>query len=518
MSLSKLYFITLLFFMTSIFALKPEGSVKIAHGSESINTFRDVTSPKYEMRGAWLTTVVNLDWPSSRSLDVETQKKELVKMIDDLYSNGFNAVFFQVRSEADAMYPSPYEPWSYYLTDEQGRAPDPFYDPLAFAIELAHERGMELHAWLNPFRTSRDLGGYKINDSHIIRTHPEWILNFRGNTTYSMLNPGIAEVRDYVAFIVSDIVRRYKVDGIHFDDYFYPYSPPISTEDEKHFKADQRGIATIADWRRDNIHLFVRQIRDSIYAIDPLVKFGISPFGIRLNEDAGTNGSEGYHLIYADSKSWLTEGLIDYIAPQLYWETGHQLAPYRPLLEYWSREAAENSRHIYVGLAPYRLGPPFNWDISELSTMLRLNRKNDNVVHGSIFFRTLSVTDNPKGLSDSLKVSWFRNRALVPPMDWKPISTVFPVGNLSASRPSDAMIKLEWNLSEDAIRYVVYRFESQEVSEGISAINNSTNIIGITGFGDYRDTQISPGGKYVYAVTAVGRNGEESEPRFLTVE
>jgi uncharacterized lipoprotein YddW (UPF0748 family) len=519
MLMSKLHLnFFLLFLLASGYNDRPDGSANSSNGKTSVNSSREIASPKYEMRGAWLTTVVNLDWPSSRTLDVETQKKELVKLMDDLYSNGFNAVFFQVRSEADAMYPSPYEPWSYYLTNEQGKAPDPFYDPLEFAIELAHERGMELHAWLNPFRTSRDLGGYKINDSHIIRAHPEWILNFRGSTTYSMLNPGIAEVREYVALIVSDIVRRYKVDGVHFDDYFYPYSPPISTEDDLHFKADQRGFANISDWRRDNIHVFVRQIRDSIYSIDPMVKFGISPFGIRLNEDAGTNGSEGYHLIYADSKSWLTEGIIDYIAPQLYWENGHKLAPYQPLMEYWSKEAVENSRHIYVGLAPYRLGPPFNWDISELSTMLQLNRQNENQVHGSIFFRTLSVTDNPKGVSDSLKVSWFRNRALVPSMDWKPSSVVFPVGNLSAARPSDAMIKLEWIFSENAVRYVVYRFEVQNAIEGLYGLDNSSNIIGVTGFCDFRDTQISPDGKYVYAVTAVGRNGEESEPRFLHVK
>lgn len=488
-------------------------SVNASQISEQI-----ANAPKYEMRGAWLTTVVNLDWPSLRTLDTDAQKVELVKIFDDLYSHGFNAVFFQVRSETDAMFPSPYEPWSYYLTDEQGMAPEPFYDPLEFAIELAHERGMELHAWLNPFRTSRDLGGYTPHETHILRTKPDWILTFRGSNTYSMLNPGISEVRDYVALVVSDIVRRYNVDGVHFDDYFYPYSPPIKTEDLTHFKVDNRGISTIEDWRRNNIHLFVQQVRDSIYAIDPLVKFGISPFGIRLNVDAGTKGSEGYHLIYADPLSWLTDGIIDYIAPQLYWETTHSLAPYEPLMQYWSKVSAESSRHIYVGLAPYRLGPPFNWDVSEIGKMLNLNRSNTSPVQGSIFFRTLSVTNNPKGLSDSLKVTWFRNRALVPTMDWKPTQTVFPVGNLTANRPSDGMIHLRWNLSEDARRYVVYRFENSNDDAEIPGLTDASNIIGITGFGEFRDTQISAGVNYQYAVTAVGRNGEESDPRVLKLE
>jgi uncharacterized lipoprotein YddW (UPF0748 family) len=517
--LLKLNLLVLLFLISvTLITNRFSDSAILQKNENNLNTSINKDSPKFEMRGAWLTTVVNLDWPSSRTLDVETQKKELIKHFDDLYSHGFNAVFFQIRSEADAMYPSPYEPWSYYLTNEQGKVPEPFYDPLEFAIELAHERGMELHAWLNPFRTSRDLGGYQTHDSHVVRSKPEWILNFRGSTSYSMLNPGIPEVRDYVALVVADIVRRYNVDGIHFDDYFYPYSPPINTEDAVHFKSDGRGFANIGDWRRDNIHTFIRQIRDSIYTIDPLVKFGISPFGIRLNTDAGTNGSEGYHLIYADAKSWLVEGIIDYIAPQLYWETTHRLAPYQPLMEYWAREAAENARHIYVGLAPYRLGPPFNWGVSEIGTMLQLNRGNSNPVQGSIFFRTLSVTNNPKGLSDSLKVTWFRNRALVPTMDWKPVTTVFPVGNLSATRPSNAMISLTWNLSESAIRYVVYRFDVQDDTDNLPELIHSSNILGVTGFGDFRDTQISPETKYLYAVTAVGRNGEESEPRFLSVE
>lgn len=474
-------------------------------------------NPKYEMRGVWLTTLLNLDWPSHRMLSTGDQQKELILLFDQLYANGFNAVFFQIRSESDAMYPSPYEPWSYYLTDEQGRVPDPFYDPLQFAIELARERGMELHAWLNPYRTSRDLGSYTPHDSHIVRTHPEWIMTFRGSVTYSMLNPGIPEVRDYVANIVTDIVRRYDVDGIHFDDYFYPYSPRISNEDLKEFQKDPRGFQEIEDWRRDNIHLLVSQVRDSIWQADPLVKFGISPFGIRLNADAGTNGSEGYHMIYADPLKWLEDGVIDYIAPQIYWETTHRLAPYQPIMEYWSSVATSTNRHIYVGMAPYRLGPPFNWDIAEIGKMISMNRTNHDVVHGSIFFRTLNVIDNPKGLSDSLKVSWFRNRALIPHMDWKPVLGSLPVLDFRAARKSAGMITLTWEPSENAVRYVVYRFDPAMYTEGITDLEDPSQIVGITGKGEFVDTQISPDAAYYYAVTAISRNGKESEPRFVLV-
>ncbi|HAC16395.1 MAG TPA: glycoside hydrolase, partial [Bacteroidetes bacterium] len=278
-----LIFSAILIFLSSCKSTEVNSKSITVTPSKFSDELKSVTTPKFEMRGVWISTVVNLDWPSEPDLTVEKQRNELVFLFDQLYQNGFNAVFFQIRTESDALYNSPYEPWSYFLTKKQGKAPEPFYDPLEFAIDLAHERGMELHAWLNPFRTSHDLGAYPHAESHVIKRHPEWIMTFKGGRTYSMLNPGIKDVRDYVATIVADIVRRYDVDGIHFDDYFYPYTPPIGTEDRTHFQADGRGISDIKDWRRDNINLVISQVRDSINAIDPLVKYGISPFGIRLN-------------------------------------------------------------------------------------------------------------------------------------------------------------------------------------------------------------------------------------------
>lgn len=473
----------------------------------------------HELRGVWVSTVLNLDWPSKPGLAADEQKRELVLLFDSLSKSGFNAVFFQVRPESDALYASDIEPWSHYLSGKQGDAPKPYYDPLNFAIELARERGMELHAWLNPFRTARAIDFYRLSEDHIVNERPEWILTFRnGETSYSMLNPGIKEVRDYVAQVVSDIVRRYNVDGIHFDDYFYPYSPAISTEDRIHFTRDSRGISTIEDWRRDNINLVVEQVKDSIYAIDPYVKYGISPFAIRLNSDAGTNGSEGYHMIYADPLNWLENGTIDYIAPQIYWERAHPVAPYRPIMEFWAKVANENERHIYVGMAPYRLNAPHNWPVTEIGEMLKLNRNNGNAVHGTIFFRARNITQNVKGLADSLTVSWNSRIAKIPVMSWKPIDQQDPVENLNVVRLDGNKVELEWVSPASSRVAYIYRYPGDMSIDEIVSTGNSAFLIGSTGNTSWTDLTITDNESYLYAVTVVGRNSEESIPRVFYLE
>ena len=233
---------------------------------------------KHEFRGVWIATVHNLDWPSSRStFGGSQQRAQLVTMLDKVQAAGINALFFQVRSEADAMYDSPYEPWSYWLTGAQGVAPNPFYDPLAFAVEEAHRRGMELHAWFNPYRVVGS-SGYARHSSHVSVQRPEWTLSIGD---LAILNPGLQEVRDYVATVIADVVRRYDIDGVHFDDYFYPYPPnQITLQDRETFNTDPREFRSIGDWRRDNVNLLMAQVADSVNAIRSSVKFGISPFGI----------------------------------------------------------------------------------------------------------------------------------------------------------------------------------------------------------------------------------------------
>jgi uncharacterized lipoprotein YddW (UPF0748 family) len=461
--------------------------------------------PKHELRGVWLTTVVNLDWPSTRTLSTEQQQAELLAQLDQIKSLGLNAVYFQVRTEADALYESSYEPWSFWLSGTQGVAPNPIWDPLTFAIKEAHKRGLELHAWMNPYRASRDTASYKWADSHVAKRKPEWMMYFKSSTgTYAMLNPGSPEVRDYIASLIADIVRRYAVDGIHFDDYFYPYNPKITSEDAREFKAYGSAFRDVHEWRRDNVNRMVAQVHDTIKAIDPLVKFGISPFGIRLNSDAGTRGTEGYHSLYADALAWFRAGKIDYITPQLYWERDHNLAPYNPLLTWWSRTAAIYGRHLYVGLAPYR-----PWPASEIGAQVRLNRASDGA-QGAIFFRTKSLTEATNGLQDSLRTRLYPHPALVPVMPWLGSHVPDAVEDIRVIRTNRAFITLSWSASPSAARYAIYRYATDRLPADATRPGSSDVLLDITGETRFMDSSAVVGSSYVYMITAIGRNGEES--------
>ncbi len=469
--------------------------------------------PKHELRGVWLTTVVNLDWPSARTLSSEQQKRELIQQLDAVKSLGFNAVFFQVRTEADALFPSPYEPWSFWLSNKQGVAPDPLWDPLEFAITEAHRRGLELHAWMNPYRASRDTASYRWADSHIAKTHPDWMMYFTSSTgTYAMLNPGKPQVRDYIAVLIADIVRRYDVDGIHFDDYFYPYNPKITKEDEREFRAFGSRFRDVHDWRRDNVNRMVAQVHDTIKSIDPLVKFGISPFGIRLNSDAGTRGTEGYHSLYADAVAWLKQGKLDYVTPQLYWELNHKLAPYEPLAKWWGKTAATYGRHLYIGMAPYR-----PWPASEIGKQLLINRR-AGIAQGAIFFRTKSVINATNGLQDTLRLRYFARPAIPPTMPWLGSHVPDPVEEVISLRMNRQLATLSWQPSENAARYAVYRMESSRIPADPTIPASVEHLLDITGEARFADSTLRPGASYVYLITAIGRNGEESVARAVFVE
>ena len=505
----------------------------------------ELDPPKQEFRGAWLTTVVNLDWPVSYDQPVEEQKADAIAMLDSLKDIGINAVLFQVRGESDAFYASAYDPWSHWLTGEQGRAPDPFYDPLSFMVREAHSRGMELHAWLNPYRVERRKGMYPLAGSNVSRREPGWILEFasRPNEYYTMLNPGLPEVRDYVTNVVVDILRRYDVDGIHFDDYFYPYSP-VTDEDSLTWLEHHSGIEDIEDWRRFNVNELVAQVHDSIQAIDPHVTFGISPFAIRKNSDVGTNAFEGYYRLYADGLAWLEQRTIDYINPQLYFELEHPRAPYAPLLEYWARVARENERHMYAGLAPYRIFPPNDWTLEQALDQLRLNL-NNGYVQGNIFFRTEHLIANPKGYTDVLRNELYRYPALTPSLPWKSQDRPPPVERPSASWSDDGRVILAWAKPDpkraaqynpdhepfaETARYVVYRSDmpSDEFTElrkaterddgGLTLTGSAfypQNIVEVTGQRQFADRWSDDTRHAVYIVTAVSHNSVESLP--LTV-
>lgn len=473
---------------------------------------------KREMRATWVASVFNLDWPSSKTLTPQAQRDQFIILLNQVQAAGFNAVFVQVRCSSDAFYPSDLEPWSEWLTGVQGRAPSPAYDPLAFMIAEVQNRGMEFHAWINPFRAITSNTSSSIAANHISKTKPEWMLPY---STLTVINPGVPEARNYVHRIVMDIVRKYPVDGIHFDDYFYPYPVSgVTLNDIATYEANKREIPNISDWRRDNINLFVRDMRDSIKAFDKRIKFGISPFGIwrNVSRDAtgsATNGLQSYDDIYADSRKWVQEGWIDYIVPQLYWPFGLAVADYGILTNWWSKNVPSN-RHLYIGQGAYRADPALAtpWAAGELPKQLRFNRTIPGVV-GSIFYRTVNITRNHGGISDSLRTSVYAKLSLPPTMPWLDDTAPLPPTNLSATITQNT-VKLNWVRSQQAgdgefaRRYVIYRFANNEPKD----ITNENNIIYITAKNEdqYIDNNTISGSSYTYVVTALDRLSNESTP------
>jgi uncharacterized lipoprotein YddW (UPF0748 family) len=424
--------------------------------------------PKYEFRAAWIATVSNIDWPSEKGLPVQTQKAEYIRLLDSLQKLGINAVIVQVRAAADAFYPSQYEPWSEYLNGIQGLAPTPYYDPLEFMIGEAHKRNMEFHAWLNPYRAVFDTKSSSIASTHITRIHKDWFLTY-GNKKY--FNPGLPEVMQYVTRIVNDIVTRYDVDAIHMDDYFYPYRiTGKEFPDDAAYRKYGNGL-TKDNWRRSNCDSIIKMIHEAITDVKPMVKFGISPFGVWRNKSQDADGSNtqagqtNYDDLYADILLWLKEGWIDYVAPQLYWEIGHKLCDYETLLNWWSNHSY--GKHIYVGHGLYRTieNPTPAWrNRNELPNEIQLLRNNKNI-QGSIYFSAANFYKNPNGWTDSLENNYYHTPALIPSMRW--IDTTAPqtpvIYNFSESKlkTSDVSFSLyvkanDVNETEIVKSYVVY--------------------------------------------------------------
>ena len=470
--------------------------------------FAQTLPPKREFRGAWITTVINLDWPSAPGLNASTQRGELIRLLDELQAAGINAVMFQVRSECDAMYISTLEPWSFWLTGQQGRAPSPFYDPLQFAVEEAHRRGMELHAWFNPYRSVREINTYPNDPNHVSIKHPDWIIQAG---THKILDPGLPMVRAYVTSVVMDVVNRYDVDGVHFDDYFYPYPPDqLTTQDNATFANYPRGFTNRGDWRRDNVNLLVKMVHDSIQAVKPHVKFGISPFGIwRSGVPFGITGLDAYNTIYCDATTWLKQQTIDYLTPQFYWPFGGG-QDYGKLMPWWASQM--NGRHLYPGQAVYRIP---NWAANEMPRQIRLNRSTPNAL-GSVFFRALNLRKNPKSFSDSLKTNLYRHPALSPAMKWKEAVPPNVPQNLRYERiAGTGSAGLHWEAppratdGDAAFRYVVYRFDHPAIQP--SDLNDANKIVAIAGL-TFNTPKTPPPSNtpYYYAVTALDRNSNES--------
>ncbi len=473
-----------------------------------VSSSAQIEYPKRELRGAWMATVKNIDWPSSNTETSGEQIAEMVKMMKNLKAAGINTVIFQVRTECDALYNSPYEPWSYWLTGKQGRAPKPYFDPLAFAVSEAHRLGMELHAWFNPYRAVRKVRDYAPAANHVSVTHPDWIIT---SGTGEILNPGIPAVRHYIAKIIGDVVRRYDVDGIHFDDYFYPYTP-LSNQDSLTYLKYRGSFTNIDDWRRNNINQMVAEVYDTINAVNPRVKFGISPFGIVENKYAGTDGFESYYKIYCDPLNWLEHKTVDYITPQIYWAIGFKKADYAKLLPWWA--TVTNGRQLYIGLFSSKMAASdYKGDPDMIERQMRMNRSTPNV-SGEVFFSAKSISNDYSNLADSLKYSLYKYPALIPTMPWKDSVPPLPPANLEITSDS-AGTQLEWEKpaaasdGDTASQYVIYRFMRGDIED----INNPENIIAVIG-GDnhgFLDTTEISGITYEYKVSALDKLSNESK-------
>jgi len=488
----------------------------------SYNVFAQQTTkinPKREFRGVWVATVANIDWPSRPGLSADQQKQEFIGLLEQHKGNGMNAIILQVRPAADAFYAKSREPWSRWLMGKQGVAPAAGYDPLQFAIKEAHSRGMELHAWFNPYRATMN-ANESVSEEHMTRKRPDLFFTYGGKKQF---DPGIPEVREYIVQVILDVVKGYDIDGIHFDDYFYPY--PIAGQrinDAVTFTKYPNGITNLQDWRRNNVDLLIKMLDDSIHHYKKYVKFGISPFGIWKNiaEDSlgsQSSGLSNYTELYADSRKWVQEGWVDYINPQIYFSFTRRAAPFGTLVDWWSNNAF--GRHVYIGQAAYLVNQRMEaaWrEPNQIPQQIRYLRKS-NRIQGSVFFSSKSFSNVARGTGDSLRMDLYKYPALPPQMPWLDDVIPNPPQNFYVEALEDG-VHLRWEKplkaadGETASGYVIYRFE-----EGAKVgILDAKDILRIS-FEDYVsfiDTNAEKGKRYTYLITALDRLKNESEATY----
>ena len=468
------------------------------------------TPQKREFRGAWIQAV------NGQFIGMSTAELQqtLTTQLNALQQAGINAIIFQVRPEADALYMSYYEPWSRYLTGEQGLAPSPYWDPLQWMIDECHRRGMELHAWINPYR-AKTKNTKELGLKHPYKSNPERFVSYDDMLIF---NPALQENRDYICSIVTDIVKRYDIDGLHIDDYFYPYpTPGLEFDDEQSFRTAPRGFTDKGDWRRDNVNLLIEQLHHTIRSVKPWVKFGISPFGIYRNqksdpEGSATNGLQNYDDLYADILLWIDKGWVDYTIPQLYWEIGHKAADYETLINWWAKYA--NGRPLYIGQDVVRTTKAA--DIhhptqNQLAHKMQLQRSYD-AIGGSCQWPASAVAENLGGYATALKEDYHQWLALQPrypfidnkaPRNVKALDIIWtdegPVLCWTAPKYKNEM--------DRPIKYVVYRFTQREKID----LNDATKIVAFTQQTFFPLTYQGGKVKYTYVVTALDRLHNESK-------
>lgn len=470
------------------------------------------SAPKREFRGAWIQAVNH----QFEGIPAATLKETLTAQLDSLAACGINTILFQVRVEGDALYKSDLEPWSGYLTGKQGTAPDEDWDPLRFMISECHSRGMELHAWINPFR-ARTESTPELDSMHQISQHPERFIKY-GKLT--LFNPALQENRDFICQVSADIITRYDIDGFHIDDYFYPYPENgMQFNDETSFRNDPRGFTNRDDWRRDNVNLFIEQLYSTIRSIKPWVKFGISPFGIYRNATAdypggsATNGLENYSGLYADVLYWIEKGWMDYCIPQVYWNVGTAVADYRILTDWWADHAGGCLMYIGQDVERTVKGSDPN-DSRQHQERLKLNlQRSRSELAGSCFWPAKSVVDNPGNYRTVLRKEYYKYPALQPLCSGIPHKAPGKVRKLKKVLTSDGP-GLFWtppvSKSEEdrAYRYVIYRFYAGEEID----TNDPSHIISITDHSYYLFDAADNALPCTYAVTALSRVQAESKP------
>jgi uncharacterized lipoprotein YddW (UPF0748 family) len=376
--------------------------------------------PLREFRGAWIATVANLDWPSRPGLSSDQQKAELLAIFDRAVQLKLNVLVLQVRPACDTFYASPFEPWSEFLSGQNGKAPEPFYDPLSFAVEEAHRRGLELHAWFNPFRVRLPNAKSGTAPNHITRAHPDWVRNY-GSQLW--LDPGIKAVREYCLGVILDVVKRYDIDGVHLDDYFYPYPEKCANGDLLDFPdepnwrayATTGGRLTRGDWRRRNIDVFIEALYKRVKAEKRWVKLGVSPFGIwRPGFPKQIKGFDAYEHLYADSRKWLAEGWLDYCTPQLYWDVAGSDHSYPILLSWWVGQNAK-ARHLWPGNDLTKVGG--QWTRNEITKQILLTRHQSGA-SGNLLWNISSLIRDNGDVAGALSRELYTQAALVPASPW----------------------------------------------------------------------------------------------------
>ena len=466
---------------------------------------------KREFRGVWIQCV-NGQYLGKTTEQIQNM---LSSQLDELQKDGVNAVIFQVRAECDALYESKLEPWSRYLTGKQGKAPSPYWDPLQWMVEQCHRRGMELHAWINPYRAKH--GGTpmgQLASSSVVVQHPELCFSY---DNLVLLNPGLQEAADYTCRVAADIVSRYNIDGFHIDDYFYPY--PVAGKqipDQQLYQRMNHGFSNIQDWRRDNVSRFVKQLGETIHAVKPWVKFGVSPFGIyrnKRNDPNGslTNGLQNYDDLYADVLLWVNNGWVDYNVPQLYWEIGNRAADYKTLITWWNKHAS--ARPLYIGEDIERTAKyadPDNPKSHQLPAKHRLHQQMPNV-KGTVLWYAKTAADNVGNIGHTLRDYYWRTPALPPLMPFLDDKAPKKVKGLKLVWTENGP-QLTWKAPKGkkwgdvANRYVIYRFEKGEKVD----LSNASSILKVTYDESFKLPYVKDK-RFTYLVTALDRVGNESK-------